>query len=57
MRLLSFLNNGRETWGAIVGDGVVDLGSKLSHATLQDFIAKLRFRQARSASWPASSRT
>ena len=43
MRLLSFLNNGRETWGAIVGDGVVDLGSKLSHATLQDFIASADF--------------
>ncbi len=45
MRLLSFLNNGRETWGAIVGDGVVELGSKLSHATLQDFIASADFEK------------
>ena len=43
MRLLSFLNNGRETWGAIAGDGVVDLGSKLPYATLQDFIASSDF--------------
>ncbi len=43
MRLLSFLNNGRETWGAIVGDGVVDLGGKLSHATLLDFIGSSDF--------------
>jgi 2-keto-4-pentenoate hydratase/2-oxohepta-3-ene-1,7-dioic acid hydratase in catechol pathway len=26
MRLLSFVRNGRATWGAVVGDGVVDLG-------------------------------
>ncbi|MFL5017026.1 MAG: fumarylacetoacetate hydrolase family protein [Rhizobium sp.] len=45
MKLLSFLNNGRETWGAIVGDGVVDLGSKLPHATLHDFIASGDFEK------------
>ena len=45
MRLLSFLNDGRETWGAIAGDGVVDLGSKLSCATLQDFIASGDFEK------------
>src|SRR5438445_4522939 len=43
MRLLSFLNDGRETWGAIAGDGVVDLGSKLAYATLQDFIGSSDF--------------
>jgi 2-keto-4-pentenoate hydratase/2-oxohepta-3-ene-1,7-dioic acid hydratase in catechol pathway len=43
MRLLSFLNNGKETWGAVLGDGVVDLGSKLPYATLQDFIASPDF--------------
>jgi 2-keto-4-pentenoate hydratase/2-oxohepta-3-ene-1,7-dioic acid hydratase in catechol pathway len=45
MRLLSFLNNGKETWGVVLGDGVVDLGSKLSYATLQDFIASPDFEK------------
>ena len=40
MKLLSFLNQGRETWGAVVGDGVVDLGRALpQYATLTDYIA------------------
>ena len=47
----------RETWGAIVGDGVVDLGSKLSHATLQDFIASADFDKRDQHRRPASSRT
>lgn len=29
MKLLSFVREGRETWGAVVGDGVVDLGAAL----------------------------
>jgi 2-keto-4-pentenoate hydratase/2-oxohepta-3-ene-1,7-dioic acid hydratase in catechol pathway len=48
MRMLSFLNDGRETWGAVVADGVVDLGNKLSHATLQDFIASPDFKNGSS---------
>lgn len=40
MKLLSFLHEGRETWGAVVGDGVVDLGRALpQYATLADYIA------------------
>lgn len=39
MKLLSFLRDGNETWGAVVGDGVVDLGKATSYATLADFIA------------------
>jgi 2-keto-4-pentenoate hydratase/2-oxohepta-3-ene-1,7-dioic acid hydratase in catechol pathway len=40
MKLLSFVHQGRETWGAVVGDGVVDLGKVfLTHATLADYIA------------------
>ena len=40
MKLLSFLNQGRETWGAVIGDGVVDLGKRLpQYATLADYIA------------------
>lgn len=39
MKLLSFMNQGRETWGAVVGDGVVDLGRLLpQYATLADYI-------------------
>lgn len=39
MKLLSFLRDGNETWGAVVGDGVVDLGKATNHASLADFIA------------------
>ena len=39
MKLLSFVVNGNETWGAVVGDGVVDLGKKFpQYATLADYI-------------------
>jgi 2-keto-4-pentenoate hydratase/2-oxohepta-3-ene-1,7-dioic acid hydratase in catechol pathway len=41
MRLLSFSAEGKESWGAVAGDGVVDLGRALGsrYPTLQDFIA------------------
>lgn len=40
MKLLSFVHQGRETWGAVVGDSVVDLGKKFpQHASLADYIA------------------
>lgn len=40
MKLLSFLHQGRETWGAVVGDGVVDMGAALpQYPTLVDYIA------------------
>jgi hypothetical protein len=39
MKLLSFIHLGRETWGAVVGDQVVDLGRAMpQHATLADYI-------------------
>lgn len=39
MKLLSFLNHGRETWGAVVDDGVVDLGAVFpQYPTLADYI-------------------
>lgn len=39
MKLLSFTFEGRETWGAVRGDCVVDLGSALpQYLTLADFI-------------------
>lgn len=47
MKLLSFILDGRETWGAVVGDGVVDLGRRIpSCATLADYIASGRYLQA-----------
>jgi 2-keto-4-pentenoate hydratase/2-oxohepta-3-ene-1,7-dioic acid hydratase in catechol pathway len=40
MKLLSFIHQGRETWGAVVGDGVVDLGkARPQQTTLADYIA------------------
>lgn len=39
MKLLTFLRDNKETWGAIVGDGVIDLGRQTPYATLADFIA------------------
>ena len=40
MKLLSFIHAGHETWGAVVGDGVVDLGKKFpQYATLADYLA------------------
>lgn len=41
MRLLSFSSGGKESWGSVAGDGVIDLGNALGrkYAGLQDFIA------------------
>ncbi len=39
MQFLSFSNNGNASWGAISGDGVVDLGARGPHATLKDALA------------------
>jgi len=39
MKLLSFMHQGRETWGMVVGDGVVDLGLAMpQYPTLADFV-------------------
>ena len=47
MKLLSFIHQGRETWGAVVGDGVVDLGAaRSSQPTLADYIASGDYLQA-----------
>jgi len=48
MKLLSFLNQGRETWGAVVGaDSVIDLGRHMpQHATLADYIGSGAYLQA-----------
>ncbi|SEB20520.1 fumarylacetoacetate hydrolase family protein [Variovorax sp. YR216] len=47
MKLLSFVHQGRETWGAVVGDSVVDLGRAFpQYATLADYIAADGHKQA-----------
>lgn len=47
MKLLSFIHQGRESWGAVVGDGVVDLGkARPSEPTLQDYIASGEYKNA-----------
>jgi 2-keto-4-pentenoate hydratase/2-oxohepta-3-ene-1,7-dioic acid hydratase in catechol pathway len=47
MKLLSFINGGRETWGAAVGDGVVDLGKLFpQYATLADYIGSGAYLEA-----------
>ena len=47
MKLLSFVNQGLETWGAVVGDGVVDLGKSMpAFATLADYIASGEYLKA-----------
>lgn len=47
MKLLSFVLDGLETWGAVVGDGVVDLGRRIPGCpTLADYIGSGRYLQA-----------
>ncbi len=47
MKLLSFILEGRETWGSVVGDGVVDLGKVFpQYATLADYIGSGDYLQA-----------
>jgi 2-keto-4-pentenoate hydratase/2-oxohepta-3-ene-1,7-dioic acid hydratase in catechol pathway len=43
VRLLSYLDKGRETWGAVIGDGVVELATRTAYPTLTDFIASADF--------------
>lgn len=38
MKFLSFLRDGAETWGVVVGDGVADLGKATKYASLAEFI-------------------
>ena len=44
MKLLSFAMEGRESWGAVVGDRVADLGRALPHSpSLADFVGSADF--------------
>ncbi len=48
MKLLSFIHQGRETWGALIGsDAIVDLGKALpQYPTLMDYISSGAYLQA-----------
>ncbi|MBR0706237.1 fumarylacetoacetate hydrolase family protein [Bradyrhizobium liaoningense] len=46
MRLLSFAVGGRESWGAVVGDDVADIGRTLpNYLTLADFVGSAEFER------------
>jgi 2-keto-4-pentenoate hydratase/2-oxohepta-3-ene-1,7-dioic acid hydratase in catechol pathway len=38
LKLATFTANGRTSYGAVVGDGIVDLGQRLKHASLTDVL-------------------
>ena len=47
MKLLSFIHQGRETWGAVVGDSVIDMQRVFpQYPTLIDYIASESYLQA-----------
>ncbi|MBN9427346.1 MAG: fumarylacetoacetate hydrolase family protein [Burkholderiales bacterium] len=48
MKLLSFQLAGKDTWGAVVGDHVVDLAAATGIPTLAEFIASPRFAERES---------
>jgi 2-keto-4-pentenoate hydratase/2-oxohepta-3-ene-1,7-dioic acid hydratase in catechol pathway len=43
VKLLSYVNEGREDWGALVGDGVASLAARTGCSTLAEFIASEGF--------------
>ncbi|HSV81366.1 MAG TPA: fumarylacetoacetate hydrolase family protein [Ramlibacter sp.] len=45
MKLISYRHAGRETWGALAGDRVLDLASASGRATLAEFIASPSFHE------------
>jgi 2-keto-4-pentenoate hydratase/2-oxohepta-3-ene-1,7-dioic acid hydratase in catechol pathway len=49
MRLASFQVNGRQSYGAVVGDGVIDLARRLKYPTLLDLFRANAIGEARAA--------
>jgi len=45
MKLISFQQAGRESWGAVVGDAVIDLRTPTGYATLAEFVGSPAFRE------------
>ena len=57
MKLLSLAMEGRENWGAVVGDHVADLGRALPHYPSQaDFIGSADFARRDALPRPKSPR-
>ena len=42
MKLATFTANGRTSYGAVVGEAIVDLGKRLKHASVLDVAARGR---------------
>ena len=49
MKLATFTAGGRTSYGAVVGEGIVDLGRRLKHATVLDVLRAGALDEARSA--------
>jgi 2-keto-4-pentenoate hydratase/2-oxohepta-3-ene-1,7-dioic acid hydratase in catechol pathway len=45
VKLLSYLDGGRETWGVVVGNGVASLAARTGHASLADFLGSADFER------------
>jgi 5-carboxymethyl-2-hydroxymuconate isomerase len=49
LKLATFIANGKTTYGAVVGDGIVDLSSRLPHASVLDVLRAGALDEARKA--------
>jgi 2-keto-4-pentenoate hydratase/2-oxohepta-3-ene-1,7-dioic acid hydratase in catechol pathway len=49
LKLATFTANGRTSYGAVVGDGIVDLGNRLKHASVLDVLRAGALDEARKA--------
>jgi 2-keto-4-pentenoate hydratase/2-oxohepta-3-ene-1,7-dioic acid hydratase in catechol pathway len=49
LKLATFTANGRTSYGAVVGDGIVDLGQRLKHASVLDVLRAGALDEARKA--------
>ena len=43
MKLLSYIRDGKESWGVVIDDGLADLGKRTAYPTLAEFIASADF--------------
>src|SRR4029079_3886991 len=49
LKLASFTTNGRTSYGAVVGDGIVDLGPRLTYASVLDVLRAGALDEAKKA--------
>ena len=43
MKLISYIHNGKESWGAVINDQVIDLAKVSGLDTLADFVGSPKF--------------